>query len=134
MEEDDHRLRTHLRRPLLGTDEYADDRSAGGRRRGRQAALGPREWIGPFVEGKANFVKGTGTVFVGVKGSGRIPGVIGGVSAKEGVFVTVGSTGIKDAGLRVTTTGSFGTSTGHSVDIKGPGYTLGFVSGTIDFQ
>jgi tetratricopeptide (TPR) repeat protein len=96
--------------------------------------LGPRQWIGPFVEGKGNFVKGTLTVFGGVKASGKIPETNIGVSAKEGVFVTVGSTGIKDAGIKVTTTGSFGTSTGHSVDIKGPGYTLGFVSQTIDFQ
>jgi Flp pilus assembly protein TadD len=91
-------------------------------------------WIGPYGEGSYNFVKGKGTLVVGVKGSFKIPETNVGVSGKEGFYVSVDGSGRVDAGLRASTGATFGASTGHSIDIKGPGYSLSFVSQTITFD
>ena len=90
-------------------------------------------WIGFFAEGSFDFVNGTGTLFAGVKGGGKIPETQTGVSAKEGIYLTVGGGGIKDIGMRVTTTGAFGTATGPIVEMKGPGYQISWASQTIRF-
>src|SRR5204863_7960359 len=81
-------------------------------------------WVGGFAEGSFNFVKGTGTIFAGVKAGGKIPETGISVAAKEGLYVTVGASGIKDAGMRVSTTGSWGLAGGASVDMKGPAYQI----------
>jgi hypothetical protein len=87
-----------------------------------------------FGEGSFNFVKGTGTLFAGVKAGGKIPETSISVSAKEGLYLTIGSSGIKDVGMRVATTGSFGLNGGPIVDMKGPAYQISWVSQEITFQ
>jgi hypothetical protein len=90
-------------------------------------------WIGFFGEGSFNFVKGTGTIFTGVKAGGKIPETGISVSAKEGVYLTVGSTGVEDIGMRISTSGSFGVIGGPTVDVKGPSYQISWASQTITF-
>jgi len=55
------------------------------------------------------------------------------VSAKEGLYLTIGSSGIRDVGMRVSTSGSYGLAGGPTVDMKGPGYQISWVSQTITF-
>jgi tetratricopeptide (TPR) repeat protein len=98
------------------------------------AEIAASGWIGPYGEGSYDFVKGKGTVVVGVKGSVKIPETNVGVSAKEGIYFSVDGSGRVDTGLRASTGAAFGASTGHSIDIKGPGYSLSFVSQTITFN
>jgi tetratricopeptide (TPR) repeat protein len=90
-------------------------------------------WVGGFAEASYNFVKGTGTIFAGMKGGGKIPETNVSVSAKEGLYLTIGADGIHDAGMRVSTTGSFGLVGGPTVDMKGFQYDISFVSQTITF-
>ena len=90
-------------------------------------------WVGLFAEGSFNFVNGSGTIFAGVKAGGKIPETQTGVSAKEGFYLTVGSSGIKDIGMRVTTTGAFGAASGPIVEMRGPGYQISWASQTITF-
>ena len=90
-------------------------------------------WVGGFAEGSINFVKGKSTIFAGVKEAVKLPGTGIGVSAKEGVYFTMGGGGLEDVGLRVSTTGAFGLAAGPTVDMKGPGFQLSFVSQTIRF-
>ena len=90
-------------------------------------------WVGFFGEGSYNFVKGTGTFFAGVKGGGKIPETGISVSAKEGVYMSVGPNGIRDVGMRVSTTGAFGLSSGPTVEMKGPGFQISWVSQTMTF-
>jgi tetratricopeptide (TPR) repeat protein len=91
-------------------------------------------WAGLFGEGSYNFVKGTGTIFAGAKVGGKIPETGISVSAKEGFYMTIGGQGIKDVGMRVSTTGSYGLVGGAVVDVKGPAYQISWVSQTITFQ
>ena len=90
-------------------------------------------WVGGFAEGSFNFVKGKGTIFAGVKEALKIPATGIGVSAKEGVYFTVGCGGLEDVGLRVSTTGAFGLAAGPTVEMKGPQMQFSFVSQTITF-
>jgi len=90
-------------------------------------------WIGFFGEGSFNFVQGTGTVFAGLKAGGKIPETGVSVSAKEGLYLTIGSSGIRDVGMRVSTSGSYGLAGGPTVDMKGPGYQISWVSQAITF-
>jgi hypothetical protein len=91
-------------------------------------------WIGFFGEGSFNFVNGRGTIFAGVKAGGKIPETAISVSAKEGVYLTVGSSGFEDIGMRVATSGSFGAVGGPTVDMKGPSYQISWASQTITFH
>jgi hypothetical protein len=90
-------------------------------------------WVGGFGEGSFNFVKGKGTVFLGVKEALKIPATGIGVSAKEGLYFTVGGGGVEDLGLRVSTSGAFGLAAGPTVDLKGPQFQFSFVSQTVTF-
>jgi len=90
-------------------------------------------WVGGFAEGSINFVKGKSTIFAGAKEALKLPGTGIGVSAKEGVYLTMGGGGLEDVGLRVSTTGAFGLAAGPTVDLKGPGFQVSFVSQTIAF-
>ena len=90
-------------------------------------------WVGLFAEGSFNFVKGTGTIFAGAKAGAKIPETGIQVSAKEGFYLTVGSTGFKDVGMRVSTSGAFGLLSGPAGEMKGFGYDLSFASQTITF-
>jgi hypothetical protein len=85
-------------------------------------------WLGGFAEGSFNFVKEEGTIFAGAKGGLKIPETGISVSAKEGIYLTVGSGGVKDVGIRVSTAASFGLAAGPTVDMKGFAYSLSFVS------
>jgi hypothetical protein len=90
-------------------------------------------WLSGFAEGSINFVKGKSTIFAGAKESVKLPGTGIGVSAKEGVYFTLGGGGLEDVGLRVSTTGAFGLAAGPTVEMKGPGFQVSFVSQTITF-
>ena len=91
-------------------------------------------WIGFFGEGSYNFVKGTGTLFAGVKAGGKIPETNVSVSAKEGLYMSIGGSGITDVGMRVSTSGSYGLVGGPTVDMKGPSYQISWTSQTITFE
>jgi hypothetical protein len=97
------------------------------------AATGSIPWLGGFAEGSINFVKGTSTIFAGAKEAVKLPGTGIGVSAKEGVYLTLGGDGLEDVGLRVSTTGAFGLAAGPTVEMKGPQFQISFVSRTITF-
>jgi len=90
-------------------------------------------WVGGFAEGSINFVKGKSTIFAGAKEAVKLPGTGIGVSAKEGVYFTMGGGGLEDVGLRVSTSGAFGLAAGPTVDMKCPQFQLSFVSQTITF-
>jgi hypothetical protein len=90
-------------------------------------------WLGGFAEGSINFVKGEGTIFAGAKAGAKIPETGISVSAKEGIYVSVAGSGIKDVGMRVSTAASFGLVGGPTVDMKGFTYSLSFVSRTETF-
>lgn len=69
-----------------------------------KVAGGDLGWIGAF--GEVSYAPGTGkfTVFGGPKAGGKIPGTSIGGSFKDGIYVTVGSDGVKDVGFRVSPT------------------------------
>jgi len=90
-------------------------------------------WVGGFAEGSINFVKGKSTIFAGAKEALKLPGTGIGVSAKEGVYFTMGGGGLEDVGLRVSTTGAFGLAAGPTVEMKGPQFQFSFVSQTVTF-
>jgi len=90
-------------------------------------------WVSGFAEGSINFVKGKSTIFAGAKEALKLPGTGTGVSAKEGVYLTMGGGGLEDVGLRVSTSGAFGLAAGPTVDMKGPQFQVSFVSQTITF-
>jgi hypothetical protein len=68
------------------------------------------KWIKAFGSVKYNIAKGEMTVFAGPAASVTLPH-IGKVTVRDGLYLTVGTDGVRDAGARVETKATVGSGT-----------------------